>query len=97
MLTLIPATPIPSIQSARVGSRKQGLVDVTPHIGAVDSRPGVHYATVDGAADGEETALARKLREDGVVDLRNTIDTDGDVTWAPGTRFVLSFCGLNLY
>jgi hypothetical protein len=38
---------------------------------------------MDGTAYGEETALARKLREDGIADLRNTVDTDGDITWAP--------------
>ncbi|KAL1654561.1 hypothetical protein SLS61_002750 [Didymella pomorum] len=43
----------------------------------------VLHATVDGTAQGEETALARRLRENGVADLRNTIDTDGDITWAP--------------
>lgn len=49
------------------------------------SQSGVRHATVDGTAGGEETTLARKLREDGVVDLRSTVDTDGDITWAPGT------------
>jgi hypothetical protein len=48
------------------------------------AQSGVRHATIDGTADGEETELARKLREDGVVDLRNTVDTDGDITWAPG-------------
>ena len=48
------------------------------------AQSGVRHATMDGTADGEETLLARKLREDGVVDLRNTVETDGDVTWAPG-------------
>ncbi|KAH6615136.1 hypothetical protein C7974DRAFT_59915 [Boeremia exigua] len=48
-----------------------------------DSQSGVRHATVDGTEDGEETALARKLREDGVADLRNTVDTDGNITWAP--------------
>ncbi|KAF1930990.1 uncharacterized protein M421DRAFT_418480 [Didymella exigua CBS 183.55] len=47
------------------------------------SHSGVHHIIMDGTADSEETALARKLREDGVVDLRDTIDTDGDITWAP--------------
>ncbi|KAJ8109039.1 hypothetical protein OPT61_g7745 [Boeremia exigua] len=41
------------------------------------------HATIDRTAYGEETMLAKKLREDGVVDLRNTVDTDGDITWAP--------------
>jgi hypothetical protein len=49
-----------------------------------ETQSGVHYATVDGTADGEETELARQLRKDGVVDLRNTMDTDGEITWAPG-------------
>jgi len=53
------------------------------------SHSSIRYATVDGRRNGEETALARKLREEGVADLRNTVDTDGDVTWAPGKRFVL--------
>lgn len=48
------------------------------------SHSGVRHATMDGTAGGEETALARKLREDGVADLRNTVDTDGDITWTPG-------------
>lgn len=47
------------------------------------SHSGVLHATMDGTAHGKETALARKLREDGVADLRNTVDTDGDITWAP--------------
>lgn len=54
------------------------------------TQPGVRHATVDGTADGEETELARKLREGGIVDLRNTTDTDGDMTWAPGMLFSLS-------
>lgn len=48
---------------------------------------GMRHATIDGTAYGVETALARKLRESGVADLRNTIDTDGDITWAPGASF----------
>lgn len=48
------------------------------------SHSSIRHATVDGKRNGEETALARKLREDGIADLRNTVDTDGDVTWAPG-------------
>jgi len=46
---------------------------------------GVRHATIDGTAHGEETALARELRESGVADLRNTVDTEGEVKWAPGT------------
>lgn len=49
---------------------------------------GVHYATTDGTAEGKEIDLARQLREEGVVDLRNTVDTDGDITWAPGMFLV---------
>ena len=52
---------------------------------AQGSQSDARHATMDGTADGEETTLAKKLREDGVVDLRNTVDTDGDITWAPGT------------
>lgn len=48
---------------------------------------GVHHTFMDGTAEGKQTDLARQLREDGVVDLRNTTDTDGDITWAPGTFF----------
>ncbi|KAJ4340973.1 hypothetical protein N0V95_007342 [Ascochyta clinopodiicola] len=51
--------------------------------GVQGTESGVGHATVDGTANGEETSLARKLREDGVVDLRNTTHTDGDITWAP--------------
>ncbi|XPS74857.1 hypothetical protein M3J07_006950 [Ascochyta lentis] len=47
------------------------------------AQSGVRHATVDGTANGKETDLARQLRKDGVVDLRNTIDTDGDIKWAP--------------
>ncbi|KAF1364967.1 hypothetical protein EJ07DRAFT_96688 [Lizonia empirigonia] len=47
------------------------------------AQSGVRHATMDGTANGEETELATKLREDGIVDLRNTTDTDGDITWAP--------------
>ncbi|KAF2996622.1 hypothetical protein E8E13_002019 [Curvularia kusanoi] len=50
---------------------------------AVQEHTVVQHATIDGTAHGEESALARKLRESGVADLRNTVDTDGDVTWAP--------------
>lgn len=52
---------------------------------AQGSPSGMRHATVDGTAGGEETALAKRLREDGVADLRNTLDTDGKITWAPGT------------
>lgn len=51
------------------------------------SRSGIRHATLDGTKHGEETALATKLREDGVADLRSTVDTDGDITWAPGTLY----------
>jgi len=44
---------------------------------------GVRHATIDGTAHGEETALAKELRESGVADLRNTVDTEGVVKWAP--------------
>lgn len=57
----------------------------------------VLHATVDGTAQGEETALARRLRENGVADLRNTIDTDGDITWAPGTYFFFLSFDLDMY
>jgi hypothetical protein len=56
-----------------------------------ESSSGIRHATMDGTAYGEETALARKLREDGIADLRNTVDTDGDITWAPGTYLVSIF------
>jgi hypothetical protein len=39
-------------------------------------------ATKDGH---DESQLHKQLRLDGVVDLTNTVDTDGDITWAPGT------------
>ena len=56
---------------------------------------GVQHATIDGTAHGEETALARELRESGIADLRNTVDTEGEVTWAPGTYFLNSIaCAL---
>lgn len=42
-------------------------------------------ATIDGTSGGHETALAKQLREGGVADLRETVDTDGDIKWAPGT------------
>jgi hypothetical protein len=51
---------------------------------------GVRHATIDGTAHGEETALARELRESGVADLRNTVDTEGVVKWAPGTYLLNS-------
>ena len=54
----------------------------------MESPSEARHATMDGTAHSEETALARKLREDGVADLRNTIDTDGAITWAPGTYLV---------
>jgi hypothetical protein len=54
---------------------------------AQETQHAVRHATVDGTAAGEETLLARQLREDGIVDLRNTIDTDGDITWAPGMPY----------
>ena len=61
-----------------------------------NSYSGVRHATTDGSALGEETALAKKLREDGVADFRNTVDTDGNITWAAGTypnlTFALSRC-----
>ena len=147
VLTSIPATPISTLPSAQVHSRKQsagnqpsaatlgsgltggsvrngdnvttnrGLVDgvrpqtdlgareqglakrssFPPKAGAQpelerkklntlssdnESPSEVRHATMDGTAHGKETALARKLRDDGVADLRNTVDTDGDITWA---------------
>jgi hypothetical protein len=39
-------------------------------------------ATKDGH---EESELHKQLRLDGVVDLTDTVDTDGDIKWAPGT------------
>ncbi|KZM21700.1 uncharacterized protein EKO05_0001680 [Ascochyta rabiei] len=51
--------------------------------GVQGTQSGVRHATVDGTANGEETKLARQLRQDGVADLRNTTDTDGDIVWAP--------------
>ena len=38
-------------------------------------------ATKDGH---EESEFHKQLRMDGVVDLTDTVDTDGDITWAPG-------------
>jgi hypothetical protein len=61
----------------------------TPQEAYEVSHSGVGHATINGMPDGEETALARQLREDGIVDLRNTVDTDGDITWAPGTYLLL--------
>lgn len=55
-----------------------------PHEAQGTQSSGIRHATINGKADGEETDLARKLREDGVVDLRNTTDTDGEIQWAPG-------------
>lgn len=66
-----------------------GNADLVNHSAALKSRQppqeqsGVRHATIDGTAHGEETALAKKLRESGVVDLRNTVDTEGEVKWAP--------------
>lgn len=62
------------------------------------AQSGVRHSTMDGTAHGEEIELATKLREDGIVDLRNTTDTDGDITWAPGTLLYLptvSGCNTN--
>ncbi|KAF3043507.1 hypothetical protein E8E12_009902 [Didymella heteroderae] len=64
------------------GDNEESKVPQETH-GAVKSHFGVRHATMDGTAHGEETVLARKLREDGVADLRNTVDTDGDIKWAP--------------
>jgi hypothetical protein len=45
--------------------------------GPVEFQP----ATKDGY---EESQLHKQLRLDGVVDLTDTVDTDGDIKWAPG-------------
>lgn len=40
-------------------------------------------ATKVGEEDVDQSKLHRQLRLDGVVDLTDTVDTDGDIKWAP--------------
>ncbi|KAJ4991294.1 hypothetical protein SVAN01_03192 [Stagonosporopsis vannaccii] len=75
--TGVERKPLASGSNTEASPSMQGTHDTQ------GSHAGMFYATVDGERNGEETALARNLRKDGVADLRSTVDTDGDITWAP--------------
>jgi len=74
-----PSQEASIIETAKRANRSVAPKSREPH----QEKSGVRHATIDGTTHGEETALARELRESGVADLRNTVDTDGAIKWAP--------------
>jgi hypothetical protein len=51
-------------------------------------------ATKGGHSSAEDEEFQKQLRLDGVVDLTDTVDTDGDITWAPGMPISISMRSL---